>query len=170
MTFTGQPNAALKLKPSQPCPRLTGSAKGRFLTTGPGKPIETASYFQSPMIFFTPMTICLAVSVELDSNFLGSRSPVTSSFTCVPPTSMTSTFIRSDSLRPRKENRETEFVIVPWAVPLGVVHRSDVHLAWTQPRIGNRHHCVAAFVDRGHQSRFALFQSVHGHARKRECH
>ncbi len=93
-SFTGQPNADLKLKPTQPLPRLRGSATGRFRRTGPGKPIETASYFQSPITFFTPATICWAVRVGPDTNFRGSRSPLTSTLTCVPPTSTTSTFIR----------------------------------------------------------------------------
>src|SRR5712691_7045123 len=93
-SFTGQPKADLKLKPTHPPPRLRGSATGRFRKTGPGKPIETASYFQSPVTFFTPATICLAVSVGPEANFRGSRSPLTSTLTCVPPTSTTNTFIR----------------------------------------------------------------------------
>ena len=36
--------------------------------TGPGKPIETASYFQSLASFLTPSTICLAVNVGPDGN------------------------------------------------------------------------------------------------------
>src|SRR5271169_1783254 len=93
-SFTGQPNAAVKLKPTQPPPRLRGSATGRFRKTGPGKPIETASYFQSPTTSFTPSTICLAVRVGPEANFRGSRSPVTRTFTCVPPTSTTKTFMQ----------------------------------------------------------------------------
>ncbi len=55
------------------------------------------------------------------------------------------------SLRSCEENRQTELVVVPRSVALGVVHRGDVHLAWAQLRIRNRHHRVAAFVDCGHQ-------------------
>src|SRR5208337_2148086 len=93
-SFTGRLNARLKLNPTQPLPRLRGSATGRLRSTGPGKPIETASYFHPPAIFLTPDTICLAVNVGPDSNFRGSRSPLTRTLTCVPPTSMTSTFIK----------------------------------------------------------------------------
>jgi len=55
------------------------------------------------------------------------------------------------SLRSCEENRQTELVVVPRSVALGVVHRGDVHLTWAQLRIRNRHHRVAAFVDCGHQ-------------------
>jgi hypothetical protein len=55
--------------------------------------METASYFQSAVIFFTPATICLAVNLGLDANFRGSPSPVTRTLTCVPPTSITRAFI-----------------------------------------------------------------------------
>src|SRR5271165_4385442 len=94
-SFTGQPNARWKSKPTQPLPRLHGSVTGRFRSTGPGNPIETASYFQPGVIFFTPATICLAVSAGPDANFRGSHSPLTSTFTWLPPTSITSTFMGS---------------------------------------------------------------------------
>src|SRR5260370_26221113 len=94
-SFTGQPKADLKLNPTHPPPRLRGSATGRFLSTGPGKPIDTASYFQSPAICFTPATISLAVSFGPDSNFRGSRSPLRSTLISSPPTSITKTFIIS---------------------------------------------------------------------------
>jgi len=41
------------------------------------------------------------------------------------------------SLRPCKENREADLVVVLRAVPLSVVHRCDIYLARAQLRIGN---------------------------------
>src|SRR5215469_4259917 len=63
--------------------------------------METASYFQSAVIFFTPATICLAVNLGPDANFRGSLSPVTRTLTCVPPTSITRTFIKPSRRPPR---------------------------------------------------------------------
>src|SRR5664279_3057797 len=55
--FTGQPKARSKLKPTHPGARLCGSATGLPLATGPGYPIDIASYFQSAASFLTPSTI-----------------------------------------------------------------------------------------------------------------
>src|ERR1700720_1245779 len=50
------------------------------------------SYFQSAVAFFTSETIFRGVMVGPDGYFRGSFCPVASSFTFVPPTSITSTF------------------------------------------------------------------------------
>src|SRR5580704_12095831 len=50
------------------------------------------SYFQSAVAFFTRLTIFRGVMVGPDGYFLGSFCPVASTFTFVPPTSITSTF------------------------------------------------------------------------------
>src|SRR6266446_1165614 len=98
MTFTGQPNAAAKSNPTHPRPRLRGSATGRPWRTGPGYPIDTTSYFQSPASFLTSDTIRLGVSVGPDANARRSCCPVARIFTEVPPTSTTSTFRLGDDL------------------------------------------------------------------------
>src|SRR5262249_17507795 len=51
------------------------------------------SYSQSAASFLTPSTICRADIPGPDSNFRGTFCPVVRIFTCVPPTSTTSTFI-----------------------------------------------------------------------------
>src|SRR5579864_2471768 len=61
-------------------------------------------------------------------------------------------------------------MVVSRSVALGVVHRCNLHLAWAQLRIGKRHHGITSFVDRGHQARFAFYESIHGHACERESH
>src|SRR5262249_6890234 len=93
ITLTGQLNATSKSNPAHPDPRLTGSASGRFLTTTPGYPIDTASYLQSFARFLTPATICLGVNLGPDGNSRDRFCPVARIFTWVPPTSTTSTFI-----------------------------------------------------------------------------
>src|SRR5215470_6130827 len=96
-SLTGQAKSLLKLKPTHPFPKLGGVVPQLvdFLSTGPGKPMETVSYFQSAAIFFTPATICPAVSVGPEANLRGSLSPLTRILTCVPPTSITKTFMKS---------------------------------------------------------------------------
>src|SRR5262249_42163031 len=59
----------------------------------PGQPIDTASYFQSPASSLTPRTICSAVSAGPEGNSRRSSCPLARIFTCVPPTSTTSTFM-----------------------------------------------------------------------------
>src|SRR6516225_10403329 len=92
--LTGQPNACTKSNATHPRPRLTGSADGRPFNTGPGYPSETASYAQSAASFFTLDAIRLGVSVGPDRKDRLSVCPVARIFTEVPPTSMTSTFLR----------------------------------------------------------------------------
>src|SRR5262245_46292959 len=52
-----------------------------------------ASYFQSSVAIKTASTICPAVRVGPEAILRGSRRPVANTFTLVPPTSMTRTFI-----------------------------------------------------------------------------
>src|SRR5215469_8097588 len=73
-------------------------------------------------------------------------------------------------LRSRQEDRQPEFAGIRRAIALGVIHRRDIHLSWPQLRIRNRHHRIAPFVDRSHQSGLAFFQRIHRHARKGETH
>src|SRR5208282_131080 len=75
---------------------------------------------------------------------------------------------RRPALRPCQENWQTEFVVIPRPVALGVVHRCDIHLARAQLGIRNRHHGITPFVDRRHQSGLAFFQGIHGHTCERE--
>src|SRR5215471_21796931 len=89
MTFTGQANASAKSKPIHPAPRLTGSATTRPRTTGAGTPIDTTSYCQSAVSFFTPATMARGVSRGPESIVRFNVCPVTSSLTRVPPTSTT---------------------------------------------------------------------------------
>src|ERR1700751_1341381 len=81
MILIGQPKADSKSKPIHPAARLCGSEIGRFCTTTPGYPIETAEYFQSPANRFTPETICCGVMVGPEGNFRGVSCPVTRIFT-----------------------------------------------------------------------------------------
>src|SRR5262245_39607992 len=92
ITLTGRLNADSKSNPAHPCPKLYGSATARFLTTTPGYPIDTALYFQSLASFLTLATICSAVSLGPDGNSRCCFCRVARIFTCVPPTSTTSTF------------------------------------------------------------------------------
>src|SRR5258707_7261801 len=59
--------------------------------TGPGKPSDTKSNFQSRTDFLTRRTILRGVMVGPDGYFRGSFCPVASILTFVPPTSMTRT-------------------------------------------------------------------------------
>src|SRR5262245_62447432 len=93
MSLTGRPKALLKLKPTQPDPRLCGSDTSLPCTTGPGYPIDTTSYFQSLVNRLTSDTMRRAVSVGPESNLRASCCPVARTFTWVPPTSIASTFI-----------------------------------------------------------------------------
>src|SRR5262249_11967097 len=99
-TFTGRPNAAAKSNPTQPRPRLCGSAIGQPCRTGPGYPIDTTSCVQPRASFLTSDTIRLGVSFGPDVNRRCSRCPVARIFTEDPPTSTTSTF-RLDDFRAR---------------------------------------------------------------------
>src|SRR5258707_985964 len=93
MTLTGRRNAFSKSNPTQPCPRLCGSAIGRFDITGLGYLMETKSHLHLLTAFRTLGTICRAVIVGPDASLKGSFCPVASILTCAPPTSTTSTFI-----------------------------------------------------------------------------
>jgi len=95
MILTGRPNAPRKSKPTQPLPKLLGSAIGRLCNTAPGYPIETASYSHVPMIRLTLETICCGVILGPDGNSRAVLCPVARTFTCVPPTSSTSTFMQA---------------------------------------------------------------------------
>src|SRR5579864_1384180 len=55
--------------------------------------MDTTSYFQSLARSLTRATICSAVRVGPEANFRDSVWPVARSFTFVPPTSTTSTFM-----------------------------------------------------------------------------
>src|SRR6266550_3730032 len=57
--------------------------------------MDTTSYFHLCASALTPVTICSAVRVGPDTNWRCSRCPVASILTCVPPTSTTSTFMRT---------------------------------------------------------------------------
>src|SRR5580704_1795240 len=94
--LTGQPNAAPKSNPTHPHPKLYGSAIGRPRRTGPGYPIDTRSYIQSPASFLTPETIRLGVSVGPDKNDRRSLCPVARILTELPPTSTASTALTED--------------------------------------------------------------------------
>ena len=102
-TFTGRPKAAAKSNPTQPRPRLCGSATGRPRRTGPGIADRHHVIRPSAASFLTPETIRLGVSVGPDGNDRRSCCPLARILTEVPPTSTTSTFLTEDFLRPRIE-------------------------------------------------------------------
>src|SRR5262245_52105536 len=62
-------------------------------TTGAGKPMVTASYFQPTVAWRTTSAICWAVMPGPEWNFFISVPPDSLSLTLVPPTSITRTFI-----------------------------------------------------------------------------
>src|SRR6516164_11166210 len=93
ITLTGHPNAFLKLNFTQPGARLCGSCRIRPCSTGPGYPMETASYSHSAVSFLTWETIRLAVILGPETNIWGAFLPEASIFTCVPPTSIANTFM-----------------------------------------------------------------------------
>src|SRR5262249_21005861 len=97
MIFTGQLNAASKLNPTHPRPRLCGSDTGRPRMTGPGYPMDTALYVQPAASLLTRETIRLGVNIGPESTCRCVVSPVTRILTCVPPTSTTRTFIRGST-------------------------------------------------------------------------
>src|SRR5262249_7298164 len=99
MTFTGRPNAFAKSNPVQPPPRFTGSMIGCPHRIGPGKPIETASYFQSAVLSFTSETSRSGVKSFPDGNLREASWPVASSLTFVPPMSMTRMFMSAPPLK-----------------------------------------------------------------------
>jgi hypothetical protein len=92
-TLTGHLKAASKLKPAHPFPRFHGSKTGLFRRTGPGKPMEMASYFQSATSFRTPTIVRFGVKAGPESNSRCAFRPVARTFTWVPPISITSTFM-----------------------------------------------------------------------------
>ena len=63
--------------------------------------METASYFQPAVAFLTAAAICAAVISGPDGIFSGTFRPAQQTFTFVPPTSMTRTFIAVCSNLPR---------------------------------------------------------------------
>ena len=87
----GRPKAFLKSNPTQPPPKLCGSLSGRPFTTGPGYPIDTTSYSHDFAAASTAFTIFAGVMVGPESILIGSFCPEASTFTCVPPTSITNT-------------------------------------------------------------------------------
>src|SRR5215472_9567474 len=95
ITLTGRPNAFLKSNLTHPGARLRGSWRIRPCSTGPGYPMETASYshWAVAVSFLTWETICLAVILGPETNFWGAFFPEASIFTCVPPTSIANTFM-----------------------------------------------------------------------------
>src|SRR6185295_12514856 len=99
ISFAGRSNAASKSNPTQPLPRLCGSAAMRPCSTGPGYPMVTTSYCQPAAASFTFATIFAAVSFGPDGNLIGSLSPVARILTWLPPTSMTRS--RGSGLRSR---------------------------------------------------------------------
>src|SRR5436305_7105490 len=99
-TFTGFSNADSKSYPTQPSPRLTGSAITLPPYTGVGTPTVTTSHVHPSAAARTPSTSCCGTSDFPDSNRRGSSSPEASSLTCEPPTSIASTVRRSATTRP----------------------------------------------------------------------
>src|SRR5262249_22104212 len=68
--------------------------------------------------FLTPTTICSAVSVGPEGNLRGSSCPVARILTVVPPTSTTSTFMATPSLK--------HTLVSPRRMPRGA-QRPSVH-------------------------------------------
>src|ERR1700730_4271557 len=104
--LTGPPNAVWKANPTHPPPRLCGSHKGRPWITGPGYPMETTEYSQPAAAFRTSLTIFLAVIFDPDGILTGSLPPVSSTFTFVPPTSITNTIWPCLSIRLRAGHKD----------------------------------------------------------------
>src|SRR6476659_3585024 len=86
-TFVGAPKARSKSNPTQPLPRLTGSAIARPPRTGVGIPRLTAFHVQSSVMRRTPSTISCGRSAGPESKRRGSSTPGTIALTCDPPTS-----------------------------------------------------------------------------------
>ena len=84
--------ARAKSKRTQPRPRFTGSCAGRPSFTGPGKPMATASYFQSATAFLTEAAMRAAVRVGPEGTLRGAFWPLTRTLTLLPPTSTTRIF------------------------------------------------------------------------------
>src|SRR5258708_9253275 len=92
MILTRRPNAFLKSNLTQPLPKFHGSWVGRPFLTGPGKPIDTASYFQSPVTSRIARTMPRGVRRGPDGTLSGIRCPATRPLTFVPPPPPTRTF------------------------------------------------------------------------------
>ena len=93
-TRTGRPKAFRKSNRIQPRPRFAGSAAMRPSFTGPGKPMVTASNFQSATAFLIAATMRPGLRLGPDGILRGAFWPVTSSLTLFPPTSTTRIFKR----------------------------------------------------------------------------
>src|SRR5438105_15817770 len=98
MIRTGRPNAFLKSNLTQPLPRFHGSRTGRPLLTGPGNPIDTASYAQSLATSRTARTMTCGVIRGPDGIFTGVRWPDARTLIFVPPTSTTRIFTNAPEL------------------------------------------------------------------------
>src|ERR1700691_1091249 len=92
MILTGQPSAFLKSKPTQPGPRLCGSATGLSCRTGPGYPIDATEYSQPGMALRTSATIFRGVIFGPEGISMDALWPVARILTWVPPTSRTRIF------------------------------------------------------------------------------
>src|SRR5262249_41018689 len=88
---------------------------------------DAASYFQSPASSLTPRTICSAVSPGPEGNSRRSSCPVARIFTCVPPTSTTSTFMvyPSGVCSPRQRPPEQMLAGLRQGRALGGDHRHE---------------------------------------------
>jgi hypothetical protein len=93
MIRTGLRKALAKSNRTQPEARLWGSATGRPRSTNPGYPIAMPSNFQSRVILRTPDTNRAGVMRGPEANARLSTCPEASSFTWVPPMSMTRMFM-----------------------------------------------------------------------------
>src|SRR4029077_6194656 len=91
-TSTGMPSALAKLKPTHPLPKCFGSLTIRPLRTGAGKPMEARSNFHPRAVSLSLATSCCGLSRAPEGNSRSSRDDL-SSFTYVPPTSTTRTFL-----------------------------------------------------------------------------
>src|SRR5207302_1101738 len=86
------PSALAKLKPAHPLPKCFGSLTIRPLRTGAGKPIHASSNLHPRAVSLSLATSCCGLSRGPEGNSRSSREDL-SSFTCVPPTSTTRTFL-----------------------------------------------------------------------------
>src|SRR5450755_608177 len=87
--LTGQPSAFLKSNPTQPRPRLCGSATGLPWSTGPGYPMDATEYSQPGMAFRMAVTILAGVIFGPEGISTRVLCPVARTLTWVPPTSRT---------------------------------------------------------------------------------
>src|ERR1044071_862941 len=86
------PSALAKLKPIHPLPKCLGSFAIRPLRTGAGNPMEARSNFHPHAVSLSFAISCCGLIREPEGNSRSSRDD-RSSFTVVPPTSTTKTFL-----------------------------------------------------------------------------